>query len=178
MRLWPFLLLLLVACEADPTPSSTAPPPNTSVAPAKVTSSAKAKPTSPHVGDWTGTFVAEKTEVDVPKKARWKWWEKEEGDVATGKGEVRLRIDADGRVEGRTTGALGEMDAAGAIDKGAPGGPTLRVALSPSDPEAETAMTGWLIGRVEATAIKGELRVSDHTGNVVRKAPIALQKSR
>ena len=54
----------------------------------------------------------------------------------------------------------------------------LAVSLQPADPNAEDAMTGTLVGKVEGDLLKADLRAASRDGNRVRKASTTLKKLR
>jgi hypothetical protein len=168
-HLW-LMACALLACGGDsdkPAPAST----STAVVTAVPTATMSAAPKHPHEGAWQGAYVAAKNEVQVPKKAKWKAWEQEEGSDRTGKGDVSITVSSEGLVQGTVSGALGELRVLGTIEKGA-----LRAGVTPVDPVAPYAMTGVLAGDEKAGVIEADLTLSSHDGNAARKASVKLEK--
>ena len=176
-------LTLLAACEQDPAPSgattSNATTSSTSsAAPSSTTTAsatASAAPAHPHAGTWKGSFEATKGDVTIEEGVPYGTWKKEEGASLAGAGEIVLTVSPNGAVNGKATGALGALRAMGVL---AAEDSELAVTLQPEDPNAEDAMTGTLVGKVEGDLIKGELRASSRDGNRVRKASLTLERLR
>jgi hypothetical protein len=132
--------------------------------------SATPRERSPFAGSWRGAFTAERGAVTVPSGVPYRAWEKDPGG-ALGEGAIELTIADDGAISGSLKGALGELVVAGRMEDGA-----LAAGLSPSDPDAENAMTGVLTGDAKGEAIAVELRVSSGDGRVVRKGTSELRR--
>ena len=138
------------------------------------TPTASAAPAHPHAGTWKGTFEATKGEVTVDEGVPYSTWNKEEGSAAAGAGEIELTVSPNGAVNGEATGALGKLRVIGVL----PEEGELAVSLQPADPNAEDAMTGTLVGKVEGDLLKADLRAASRDGNRVRKASTTLKKLR
>lgn len=171
-------LTLLAACKPDPTPTGTtgaASGSAASSATATVSASASAAPAHPHAGTYKGSFEATKGEVTVEEGVPYGTWKKEDGASVAGAGEIELTVSPNGAVNGSATGALGKLRAIGVLPAK---DSELAVTLQPDDPNAEDAMTGTLVGKVEGDLIKAELRASSADGNRVRKASVVLKRLR
>lgn len=158
-----------VAASAAPSASSAG------AAPAAGSASA-ASPAAKTPFRFKGAYTAKVGPVEVPKAAHEKTWTDDPGSAAIGAGALDLAVTpADGQVQGSATGALGDLLAAGTYD-----GKELRANLSPKDPNADNAMTGWLAaqagdGAADGT-LKGTLRVSGRDARVVREAEFTLKR--
>lgn len=171
-------LTLLAGCEREAASSgastSAASASPASSAAVSATATASAAPAHPHAGTWQGSFEATKGEVTVDEGVPYGTWKKEEGSTVAGSGKIELTISANGAVNGETTGALGKLRAVGVL----PEEGELAVTLQPDDPNADDAMTGTLVGKVEGDLIKADLRASSRDGNRVRKASLTLKRLR
>lgn len=156
--------LVTVACDKQPTKADPASEPAAPVASAEpAPPPAPAMPTA-----WSGKYVSKVGAVNPPANARNKIWEKDPGTDAVGEGTLEVSLD-DKRVTGTLTGPLGECHLSGELD-----GDNLRANLVPNDPNADSAMTGFLVLTRDGDVFKGELRASDREGRIVREAKVDL----
>lgn len=107
----------------------------------------------------------------VPRGVKHVAQEKDDGSSATGQGTLELRIDAQGQVTGKASGALGAQSVRGVMQED-----MLRAGVSPVDPASDDGMTGVLVGKADAEAIVAELRVSNHDASVVRSSQVRLER--
>lgn len=163
---WVIFPLALLACDKKATDSGVEP-----AASAAAPSEPEPPPPPPKPTAWTGKYVAQVGEVNPPANARNKVWQKDPGTANVGDGTVEVSLDEKtGTVKGTATGALGELQLSGELDD-----THLRANVAPKDPNAEDAMTGFLVLDREGDTFKGSLRVSDREGVIVREAKVELQ---
>jgi hypothetical protein len=168
------LFALASGCDKkDPAPApeahatASAPAPNAS-APA-ATASASAAP-APASAKWIGTYTAKVGTVEPPKAAHEKTWTADPGTAAVGAGTIELEVSGPhGAAVGRAAGPLGDLVVSGTLEGG-----ELRANLAPKDPNADGAMTGFLVGKLDGHAIKGTLRVSGRDAKIVREGDVQL----
>ncbi|MET0594984.1 MAG: hypothetical protein ABW133_19955 [Polyangiaceae bacterium] len=124
---------------------------------------------------WGGSYTAKVGPVAPPDNAKEKMWADDPGSAAVGKGTVALNVSgARGDTRGELGGPLGDLQVSGVFD-----GKELRANLTPKDPKADTAMTGFMVLTGEGTppaALKGTLRVSSRDARIVREANVELAK--
>lgn len=156
--------------SASATPAASAGSASASAAPA---GSAVAKATSE--SSWAGSYTAKVGPVAPPENAKEKMWADDPGSAAVGKGTALLNVSgARGDTRGELTGPLGDLQVSGVFD-----GKELRANLTPKDPKADTAMTGYMTLTGEGTppaTLKGTLRVSGRDARIVREASVELAK--
>ena len=104
---------------------------------------------------------------DSPEMKRVKWRGDESKD-GLGPGELTLDIDADGRVHGEASGALGAM-----IVEGHAEGDHVGASLRRKDP-TDGGFTGTLEGTRNAGTLGGELQVTGFDASVFRVAKFQL----
>jgi hypothetical protein len=141
-------------------------PPASSVAPAAGTSATA----------WSGSYVAKVGPVAPPENAKEKTWASDPGTAAVGQGAIALSTSGPrGETQGDLTGPLGDLKVAGVFD-----GTELRANLLPKDPQADNAMTGFMLlaasGGPPPGSLKGTLRVSNRDARIVREASVDLTK--
>ncbi|HEY4105340.1 MAG TPA: hypothetical protein VGM44_15690 [Polyangiaceae bacterium] len=158
----------LVGCKAhagEPAQASSAAP----QASATAAPSAAAAPAKPwYSGVFEGSYQAELAPVDV-KVGAVREWVKDDGKASSGPGKLELKIDDDGIVDGTGEGVLGASHARGKVEDD-----TLRVVLSPDDPNA--GLRGVLVASKDGAGFRGSIEASTGDSLVVRKAPIELKK--
>jgi hypothetical protein len=161
-----FILVMAAACDrgAGPAPGGEPSAPATAA-------TASAAPRSPHAGRWSGAFVAEKAEVQVPEGVDYRAWEDDDGKKATGDGKLSIDVADDGSVSGKASGALGDLDVSGQVDDD-----EVRVMLVPRDPESDEAMSGTLVGEVRGNSIEGQLVASNSDATFARRAKTSLKR--
>jgi hypothetical protein len=98
------------------------------------------------------------------------------GSAAVGKGTIAVSItEPRGETHGEASGALGEMTITGVFD-----GHELRANLVPKKPNADGAMTGFMVLTAgegpNSGALKGTLRVSGRDARIVREGDVELAK--
>ncbi|MEZ4439399.1 MAG: hypothetical protein R3B72_09940 [Polyangiaceae bacterium] len=170
-------LLVVLGCQ-DPTPAPTASSSSASALPASsgvaatAAATVSAAPRHPFAGAWSGKGEVAKGEVRVPDGVPYDVWKEEKGDVATGPLEIELTVLDSGAVKGTGKGALGELSLIGVVvDQ------ELSASLQPADPNAEGAMTGTLIAKIDGPAMEGEVRASGRDGTVVRGGKVTLKRA-
>jgi len=168
-----FLLaaLLLVACSKKDAP---APAPSASAPSASAASSASAAPSAAPAGPvtWSGTYNATPGTLFVPDGGEWSGVKFRGDDASIGLGAGTLTVTVDpqsGRAEGTGEGALGALLVRGLLTDD-----TFRAQLAPKDPN--DGFTGTAVGKREGDSIKGEIRLSLPTGNVIREGTFSLAK--
>jgi hypothetical protein len=148
---------------------SAAPPPPTSEA-----SPSAATPPPSLVGVWHGRYEAKKGSIELPPKVPGKTWDKDDGKVATGAGDVTLEIGPDGTVKGTAAGALGKQVVSGHLE-----GTMLRTSVMPEDPATAPAMSGVLVGVVKGETIHAEIRVAGGAdASLIRESKIELARKK
>lgn len=163
-----FGLIALVACKQEGAPAPAAS--QTAAASAAPSASVAAAPAKPwYEGSWSGTYAAERHVIELPIGAV-AAWAKDDGTRASGPGDVKLTVDADGLVSGSAKGALGAHAVRGrVVDE------TITLELVPEEPTVE-ALRGSGLTRREGEALKGELKASSGDSLTVRKASLTLSK--
>jgi hypothetical protein len=147
-----------------------APSTSQSAAPAAAPSASAAAVQKPwYEGQWTGSYAAERFLIELPIGAVASW-AKDDGSKASGPGEVKLSVDADGLVSGSATGALGSHAVRGRVIED-----SLRLELVPAEASTE-ALRGAGLTQREGESLKGELRASSGDSLTVRKASLTLTK--
>jgi hypothetical protein len=139
--------------------------------------SVKAAPPGPlPVWHLVGSFTAKVGEVNSPKAAREKTWTDDKGSTSIGPGKLDLTVHRpEGLVSGSVTGALGDLTVTGVLE-----GKDLRANLSPQNPNADGAMTGWMALTLEGSetapkGLAGTLRVAGKDARLVREADVELK---
>ena len=124
-------------------------------------------------GAWEGSYEAKKGRVDMPSGVQDPARKADDGKAVSGPGSVKLTIEPDGDVVGKSQGALGNATIRGKID-----GKMLRASFVPDDMLAPQAMTGVLVGIIKGDEIEAELRVAGPDAIVVRQANFAIAKKK
>jgi hypothetical protein len=120
---------------------------------------------------WTGTYNATPGTLFVPDGGEWSGvkFRGDDASIGLGAGTLTLAIDgATGRAEGTGDGALGPVIVRGLLREG-----TLSARIDPKD-VAAGGFTGFVLGKLEGDAIKGTMRLSTDTGNVIREGTFTL----
>jgi hypothetical protein len=125
---------------------------------------------------WAGSYTAKVGPVAPPENAKEKTWTDDPGTAAVGPGTIKLSVGgARGDTQGELAGPLGDLKVSGIFD-----GTELRANLTPKDPKADTAMTGFMLltgsGGPPPGSLKGTLRVSNRDAKIVREASVELAK--
>ncbi len=120
-------------------------------------------------GSWSGSYSAERYAIELPIGSV-PAWSKDDGSKASGPGELKLTVDADGLVSGSAKGALGSHVVRGRVMED-----TMRLELLPEEPSSE-ALRGAGLTQREGESLKGELRASSGDSLTVRKASLTLTK--
>ena len=152
-------------------PATTATATAAASAAATGSASAAAQGANALAGTWTGTYEAKKGEIVQPEGVKDKHWKKDEGKTHVGAGTVTLTIGADGAVQGAAKGALGEQVIEGNTD-----GKLIGLRVRPKEPLAPDGFTGTLVALVKGNTLEGELKCAGPTADVIRHAPIKLEK--
>jgi hypothetical protein len=168
-----------LSCSKD-APDKPSPAASTSVASSAAASAAPASSAAKGTGAidtaWSGSYVAKVGPVAPPENAKEKTWASDPGTAAVGQGAIALSISGTrGETQGDLTGPLGDLKVAGVFD-----GTELRANLLPKDPQADGAMTGFMLlaasGGPPPGSLKGTLRVSNRDARIVREASVDLAK--
>ena len=124
-------------------------------------------------GEWRASLEVARYQVEQTKQeGKVAAWAADTGDKATGKGELVLEIDEEGKVTGSASGALGKLNASGLVD-----GEELRVQLHAAEALPPPEMfNGVLLGQKEKDGFSGELKASSGDSLTVRKAAVTLTK--
>jgi hypothetical protein len=176
-----FLALLLLGCACGkktgaPLPERASAAISTMAiaipAPASAVVSSAASPSGPR--SWTGSYVARVTTLEQPAGPKAAAAADDASKLAVGPGTFSLSAKGS-RVTGEGKGSLGALVVSGVLD-----GRELRAGLTPADPSAPQAMTGWLSVRLDEgfAAGQGTLRVSNGDARLVREAAVAIERSR
>lgn len=163
------VLALVSACKQQaegpaPTASQSAAP---VAAPSASAAAVEKKPW--YEGSWSGSYAAERYLIELPIGAV-SSWAKDDGSRASGPGELKFSVDADGVVSGSAKGALGTHVVRGRVEED-----SLRLELVPAEPTTE-ALRGAGLTQREGDGLKGELRASSGDSLTVRKASLTLTK--
>jgi hypothetical protein len=173
------MIMLAAGCSKT---SSDKPSPaaSTSAAPVAAASSAappgSASARGAEGSAWSGSYVAKVGPVVPPEAAKEKAWTNDPGTASVGQGAIALSVSgAHGHTQGDLTGPLGDLTISGVFD-----GTELRANLTPKNPKADGAMTGFMVlgasGGPPPSALKGTLRVSNGDARIVREASVELAK--
>jgi hypothetical protein len=161
-------LALLVGCKQQS--GAPAPAASQSAAPAAAPSASEAAVQKPwYEGSWSGSYAAERYLIELPIGAVASW-AKDDGSRASGPGELKLSVDAEGVVSGSAKGALGAHVVRGRVVED-----SMRLELVPEEPTTE-ALRGAGLTQREGESLKGELRASSGDSLTVRKASLTLTK--
>lgn len=161
-----FVALLLLGCKND----AAAPAPAASQVPAASAAASVAAPQLPwYQGSWTGTYAAERLVIELPIGAV-RDWSKDDGSRASGAGELKLTVTADGLVSGSATGPLGKHAVRGSVLQD-----SLRLEFLPEEATPDAFRGTGLTERAGDT-LKGELKASSGDSLTVRKASLTLTK--
>lgn len=166
-RLSLLALILLAGCKQNDAPAPAASAAAPSAAPAASAPPVVQKPW--YEGSWSGTYAAERHVIELPIGAV-AAWAKDDGSKASGPGEIKLTIDADGLASGSAKGALGEHAVRGRVVE-----ESLRLELVPQQPTAES-LRGAGVTQREGEGLKGEVKASSGDSLTVRKASLTLTK--
>lgn len=130
---------------------------------------AKAPARAPLAGAWRGPFVAQVGKVTLDPGVS-DPWSKDPGTDAVGKGELELKVAADGTVTGRLTGALGDLLVKGVAEEN-----LVHATFTAERPEPKT-MAGTLELALSNGKLDGELRGSSGDASLVRKANVSAAR--
>lgn len=160
------------ACKSDPTPPT---PASVVVSSTPAPSaSASAAPAAPWFeGTWKGGFEAKAAPIQLAEKAaNEKAWSKDDGSKSTGKGELTVTVDSDGKATGAASGALGEATLDGAVEE-----ERVTLRFEPKDPTSPEGLSGVIVLTRGNGTLDGELKASTGDSLLVRKASITLKKA-
>jgi hypothetical protein len=133
--------------------------------------SAAEKPTSG--GRYEGTFEVKRHAPGLStKQGAPAAWEKDDGKLLAGTGQLRLEIAADGTVTGTANGALGELSLRGRLEQ-----ETLRATLHNSASDPTLIQNGVLMATLSGKSLTGTLRAATGDGLLQREATVTLSKS-
>jgi hypothetical protein len=161
-------IALLSGCSRENPPQPT-PSPSAIPAASAVPSAAPSAPAGPVT--WTGSYTATPGTLFVPDGGEWSGVKFRGDDASTGlgAGTLTVTIDATGRIDGTTDGALGTGTVSGLLKED-----TFTARIAPKDPN--DGFTGTAVGKREGDAIKGQIRLSQSNGSVIREATFSLGK--
>ena len=164
------------ACDkgATETESKAPAPKGQTHAPSGSVSAAPA-PTKKHplAGRWRAQAEAEKTSVRLAPAVPTKTWARDNGKKASGTITLSITIDADGRITGSISGALGNLTVMGKADQ-----TRLRAVVTSKSPGDDDSMNGVLTAAFNSGALTFKLRTSGPKGNIVRGASGTLKPQR
>ena len=160
-------LVLTVGCEEKPAATGEGSATSASATPV---ASVSAAPKPWFVGTWKGSYDATHFRIEMEKKeGAVAAWEKDDGGVAAGKGEVTLSINDKGEVTGSSSGPLGKQTAVGELDD-----KQLSVRFVPEDEDAMA--TAYLHAEKKGDGFSGNIQASSGDSLKVRKASLSLTK--
>lgn len=176
-RVFPFQAIAALALAASTITACSkpqdAPPPTNADAAAAPAASASAAPAA-KAGPvaWTGSYNATPGTLFVPDGGEWSGvkFRGEDASTGLGAGTLSLTIDPFGRAEGTGEGPLGALLVHGLMQDD-----TFRARLDPKNPN--DGFTGTAVGKREGDSIKGEIHLSQSTGNIIREGTFTLAKS-
>ncbi len=122
------------------------------------------------MGTWEGGGEAKRVSPTLDPGVKDADWAADDGARAVGPITFSITVDAEGRVQGTATGALGDCEVSGQTD-----GETIRASSRPRA-EEPGAMAGTLVVTLAADALEGELRASSADARLVRAASVTLRK--
>jgi hypothetical protein len=163
------LLLVVVTLACKQQSEQAAPAATQSAAIAAPSASAAAVQKPWYEGSWSGSYTAERYAIELPI-GNVPAWSKDDGSKASGPGEIKLTVDADGLVSGSAKGALGSHVVRGRVIED-----SVSLELVPEAPTTE-ALRGAGLTQREGEALKGELKASSGDSLTVRKASLTLTK--
>jgi hypothetical protein len=159
----------LAGCAKGTSTGSTGPAAS-SVAP--VAQPAASAPKAASSAAFGGTYTAKAAQVDIGKGDTVVKWPPNPESGALGAGTIDLSVaDPSGEVRGVATGPLGDMVVSGRFD-----GHDLLANLTPTNPNADDAMTGVMTLVANGATVRGTLRVSGRDARVVREAAAELSR--
>jgi hypothetical protein len=164
-----FVLVLLAACSR----SSAPPAPDAAPAPPKAAASAATTPAR-ETALWEGSYASKPGSLYVPEGAEYKGaqWRGDDAGEGLGDGALSFTIDpATGRIDGKGTGALGNVVLAGVrADGGA-----VSFAIFRADP-VDGGFTGAAIGKLAGDTIEGTMRLSRARADAIREATFTMKR--
>jgi hypothetical protein len=127
----------------------------------------------PHTltGTWEGRYEAKRAKVELSGKLKDHVRASDDGRLGIGAGTIAITIADAREVAGKVKGALGDATVIGQID-----GDNIHAAISPDDPNAPLAMTGWFDGMLQDGRIHASIRASNVDATIVREANVVMQK--
>jgi hypothetical protein len=165
------LFCLLASCKRDAPsadPASVAP----SAAAPQPSVPAKEKPASAwYAGTWTGTYDAALNKLE-PAPGALREWAKDEGQASTGKGTLKLTVDAGGVATGEADGVLGPQIVTGNADA-----ETLRLSLAPKQMDDLKGFRGTVVVKRNPEVLQGMLRAGSGDGTTLRQASLELRRA-
>ena len=123
---------------------------------------------------WAGSYDAVAGTLYVPSGKEWEGvkFRGEASELALGKGELAIAIDARGNVTGTLDGPLGPAIVSGWLQ-----GETFTATLYPKDPSvAGGGFTGTLAGTASPANISGKLFASQAEARFIREASFVLKR--
>jgi hypothetical protein len=161
------LIPLLAACHEAPKPDASASP----SASAKVVASAVTSAAVTHAwfeGAWQGSFQAELLRIELATGGV-KEWKQDDGKPASGPGQLKLVVSADGSVSGSASGALGELAVNGHVD-----GDRAALTLASADPDG---FHGFVMATQTPEGMQGTLNASSADSLQVRQAKVTFTRA-
>jgi hypothetical protein len=122
------------------------------------------------MGTWTGKLDVKRSAPTLDPGVADADWAADDGARSTGAASASIAVDAEGRLTGTLTGALGECDISGQTD-----GEVIRASLVSRGGEPG-AMAGTLVASLVDGELRGELRASSADARLVRFAAVVLRR--
>ncbi len=124
-------------------------------------------------GVWIGRYDSKKGAVVLPPKVKDKGLASDDGTTAVGPGPIEVAILANGDIQGKMSGALGDSEISGKIDGG-----LVRSVVRPKDPYAAHAMTGIFVCERKGEQLACELHVAGPDGTMIRESKAELTRKK
>lgn len=176
-----WLLLLGVFCGAcqksDPAATSQGPSApsvaSAAVAPAPSIPTAVRKSASNCAGQYTGTYAVAATKADINQKdGAPAQWDKDDGKLLAGQGEITLKVADDNLISGTAKGVLGEQTLRGLCDEN-----TLRVELDTPSGDPKSVKNAVLLAVLNGDQASGTLIAATGDSLVRRSGTVSLRKA-
>ncbi len=165
---------LLLGCSKAPAAGAGAQPSAAPSAAPVVAAAPSAVPAkgNPLAGKWKGNYdVASVKPSLATKDGAPRDWEADDGSALSGKGELELEVDADGKVVGTLGGPLGKHRVIGRVD-----GDSVRATLLAEDQSTKTIQNGALVLTRDGQALNGSLQAATGDGHLRRAGTISLKQ--
>lgn len=135
--------------------------------------SAAVSPEAGVAGRYQGTYDVKRHVAQLStKQGAPTGWEKDEGKLLAGSGEMTLDVAPGGRVSGTIRGPLGDLTLRGVLD-----GQTLRATLHNALHEPTAIQSGFVVATLATGALTGSMRAGTGDGLIQREGTVALKKA-